>query len=93
MPEQLWFTQILNNLFASPATSFLRMLHIEPKYPTAPISNSFSMELIVFGLLLVIFLLVRSRLSVDSPGFLQNAFEGVEGFVLGQSREIIVHHS
>jgi F-type H+-transporting ATPase subunit a len=92
MPEQLWFTHILNGLFAEPATAFLRMLHIEPKYPAAPISDSFSMEFLVFLFLLMVFVMLRSRLSVESPGALQHAFEGIEGFVLGQSHEIIGHH-
>ena len=91
MSEQLWFTQILNHLLASPVTAFLRTLHIEPKHPSAPIPDSFAMELLVFGFLLVVFLMVRSRLSVESPGGLQHAFEGIEGFVLGQSHEIIGH--
>jgi F-type H+-transporting ATPase subunit a len=93
MPEQLWFTAILNRLFASPVTSFLRALHHEPRHPAAPISNSFAMEILVFAFLLILFLLLRSRLSVDRPGALQHIFEGVEGFVLGQSNEIIGHHS
>lgn len=93
MPEQLWFTQILNHLLAGPVTTSLRMLHIQPKYPAAPISNSFSMELLVFIFLLVVFLLLRSRLSVESPGGLQHSFESIEGFVLSQSHEIIGHHS
>jgi F-type H+-transporting ATPase subunit a len=91
--EQLWFTKILNHLFSAPVTSFLRTLHIEPKYPQAPISNSFAMELLVFAFLLTLFLLLRSRLSVESPGGLQHSFEALEGFVLSQSREIIGHHS
>jgi F-type H+-transporting ATPase subunit a len=93
MPEQLWFTEFLNGLFHGPVTAFLRMLHFEPKYPQAPISNSFAMELLVFGFLLALFLLLRSRLSVDSPGGLQHTFEAIEGFVLDQSHEIIGHHS
>src|SRR5215472_1105167 len=93
MPEQLWFTQILNHLFGGPVTAFLRAIHIEPKYPSQPIPNSFSMELLVFIFLLVIFLWLRSRLSVESPGGLQHCFEGIEGFVLGQSHESIGHHS
>jgi F-type H+-transporting ATPase subunit a len=91
--EQLWFTEILNHLFAGPVTAFLRMLHIEPKHAQTPISNSFAMELLVFVFLVTIFLLVRSRLSVESPGGLQHSFEAVEDFVLSQSREIIGHHS
>jgi F-type H+-transporting ATPase subunit a len=93
MPERLWFTNLLNSLFAEPVTAFLRMLHIEPKHAQAPISDSFSMELLVFFFLIALFLLLRSRLSVESPGGLQHSFEVVEGFVLGQSQEIIGHHS
>jgi F-type H+-transporting ATPase subunit a len=93
MPEQLWFTKILNGLLHGPVTSLLRLCHFEPKYPQAPIANSFAMELLVFAFLITVFLLLRSRLSVDSPGGLQHAFEGLEGFVLDQSREIIGHHS
>ena len=93
MPEQLWFTEILNHLFASPVTSLLRQIGIEPKHPTAPIPNSLAMELLVFLFLLILFLVVRSRLSVESPSGLQHAFEGVEGFIKNQSNEIIGHHS
>jgi F-type H+-transporting ATPase subunit a len=93
MPEQLWLTQILNHLLAGPVTAVLRAVHFEPKYPSAPISNSFAMELLVFTILLLLFFLLRSRLSVDSPGGLQHVFESVEGFVQGQSEEIIGHHS
>jgi F-type H+-transporting ATPase subunit a len=93
MPEQLWFTEILNRLFAGPVTALLGWLGFTPKHPEAPITNAFAMELLVFFFLLTIFLLARSRLSVDSPGNLQHVFEGIEGFVLDQSREIIGQHS
>jgi F-type H+-transporting ATPase subunit a len=93
MHEQLWFTALLNQLFAGPVTVLLRTLHIEPKYPAAPIPNSVAMELLVFMFLVIVFALVRSRLSVDKPGALQHIFEGAHGFVQGQSHEIIGHHS
>lgn len=93
MPEQLWFTEILNRLFASRVTLLLRAMHIEPKHPAAPIPNSLAMEILVFSFLLILFLLLRSRLSVDRPGALQHVFEGVEGFIQSQSNEIIGHHS
>jgi F-type H+-transporting ATPase subunit a len=93
MHEQLWFTALLNHLFAGPVTGLLRTLHLEPKYPDAPIANSVAMELLVFVFLVIVFALVRSRLSVDRPGALQHIFEGAHGFVQGQSHEIIGHHS
>jgi F-type H+-transporting ATPase subunit a len=93
MPEQLWFTEILNHLFASPVAGLLQALHIHPEYPQAPITNAVAMQLLVFLFLVVVFALVRTRLSVDSPGGLQHVFEGAHGFVEGQSQEIIGHHS
>jgi F-type H+-transporting ATPase subunit a len=93
MPEQLWFTQLLNHAFAAPVTALLRAVHMPPQYPQAPITNSVAMEVVVFGFLLVLFLLVRARLSVERPGALQHIFEGVHGFIEGQSEEIIGHHS
>jgi F-type H+-transporting ATPase subunit a len=93
MHEQLWFTALLNHLFAGPVAGLLRTLHLEPKYPDAPIANSVAMELLVFVFLVIVFALVRSRLSVDRPGALQHIFEGAHGFVQGQSHEIIGHRS
>jgi len=93
MPEQLWFTEILNRLFAGPVTGLLQALHINPEYPQAPITNAVAMQFLVFLFLVVLFALARVRLSVDNPGALQHVFEGAHGFVEGQSQEIIGHHS
>jgi len=93
MPEQLWITKILNHAFAGPVDALLRALHIEPQYSQAPITNAVAMEVIVFGFLLVLFILVRSRLSVENPGSLQHIFEGFNGFVEGQSHDVVGDHS
>ncbi len=93
MPEQLPFTALLNRIFAGPVTALLHALHIAPEYPKAPIPNGVAMEVLVVGILILLFLLVRARLSVDKPGALQHTFEGLHGFITGQSREIIGHHS
>jgi F-type H+-transporting ATPase subunit a len=93
MPEQLWITELLNRALHGPVTALLNALHLPPKYPQAPISNAVAMEFVVFAILLVLFLLVRARLSVDRPGALQHIFEGLHGFIEGQSHEVIWHHS
>ncbi len=93
MPEQLWFTGILNHAFAGPVDGLLRALHITPAYPQAPISNAVAMQVLVFAFLVAVFAILRSRISVDNPGALQHVFEGVHGFINGQSEEIIGHHS
>jgi F-type H+-transporting ATPase subunit a len=93
MPEQLLFTRLLNHWFAAPVTALLTMLHLPPQYPLAPITNAVAMEVLVVGFLLIVFIMVRSSLSVESPGGLQHMFEGINGFVEDQSRDVIGHHS
>lgn len=93
MPEQLPLTALLNKAFGGVANALLHALHIQPTFPQAPITNAVAMQILVFAVLLLVFILVRSRLSVDSPGPLQHVFEGLHGFITDQSREIIGHHS
>lgn len=93
MPEQLWFTALLNHLLAGRVDAMLRALGIPPAYPQAPISNAVAMQILVTAFLILFFILVRSRLSVDEPGGLQHIMEGAEIFIKDQSREIIGPHS
>jgi len=93
MSEQLWFTALLNHWLAGPVTKLLEALDITPEHPQAPISNAFAMELLVVAFLILLFLLTRTRLSVDNPGALQHIFEGAHGFITGQAHEIIGHGS
>src|SRR5437868_14378807 len=92
MPEQLWFTELLNRYLAGPANSLLNAVHHPAAYPNAPINNFVAMEILVVGILFVFFVLVRARLSVESPGGLQHMMEGVYGFIDNQSHEIIEHN-
>lgn len=93
MPEQLLITRFLNHWFAAPVTALLTALHIHPEYPQVPITNAVAMEVLVAGFLLIVFIMVRSSLSVESPGGLQHMVEGLNGFIEGQSRDVIGHHS
>jgi F-type H+-transporting ATPase subunit a len=91
--EQLAFTALLNRLFGPPVLALLQALHIHPKHPARPISDSFAMELLVALLLTIFFIAVRTRLSVERPGGLQHTMEGIYGFVSNMADEVIGHHS
>jgi len=93
MPEQLWFTEILNHTVGTAVTGLMNVVGLHPKYPEAPIPNSVAMEVLVCLFLVVVFFIVRARLSVDRPGALQHTFEGLVGFIEGQSHEIVGPHS
>jgi F-type H+-transporting ATPase subunit a len=91
MPEQLWLTALLNKYLAGPANALLGVFHVHAAYPQAPFTNYVAMQLLVFVLLVVMFIVVRARLSVDSPGALQHMMEGINSFVVSQSHEVIGH--
>jgi len=91
--EQLPFTTLLNKYFGGIALTLLQALRIQPEHPKTPITNFVAMEILVAILLLLFFVLVRTRLSVESPGGLQHIIEGLHGFIQNQSGEIIGHHS
>ena len=90
--EQLAFTALLNRLFGAPVLALLQALHIHPKHPATPITNSFAMELLVVLLLTIFFIAVRMRLSVERPGALQHTMEGIDGFVNNLASETISQH-
>jgi len=90
--EQLAFTALLNRLFGAPVLALLQALHIHPKYPATPITNSFAMELLVVLLLTIFFIAVRSRLSVERPGGLQQTMEFIDGFIHDLAGETISNH-
>ena len=91
--EQLAFTALLNRLFGPQVLALLQALHIHPKHPATPITNTFAMELLVVLLLTAFFIAVRAQLSVERPGGLQHTMEVISGFVSNMGDEVIGHHS
>ena len=91
MPDQLFLTSVLNHLFAAPVVKVLTLLHVSPEYASAPITNTFAMELLAFLLLLSYFIVVRFSLSVETPGAVQHVAEMTHEFVSNQGEEIIGH--
>jgi F-type H+-transporting ATPase subunit a len=91
MPTQLFFTKILNQLFAAPVDKLLAAVHVTPAFAQAPITNAVAMELLVFLLLVAYFLTVRVSLSVETPKGVQHLAEMTHEFVSGQGEQIIGH--
>ena len=89
MPTQLLFTEFLNHSFAGAANWLLQLVHVVPQYPRAPITNTFAMEILVFGLLIVYFIAVRLSLNVERPNGIQHLAEIINEFVKEQGEQII----
>jgi len=94
MQEQLWFTALLNKVLGGPINHLLQKLPtpFHPANPEAPITNAVAMEVLVVVILIVLFLMIRSRLSVEKPAGLQHAAEMLDEFVRSTCSDIIGHH-
>lgn len=71
----LGVTKLVNALLGKPALALLALLHITPGNAQYPITNSFSMELLVVLLAAIFFLWLKARISVDRPGATQQTME------------------
>lgn len=91
MPEQLWFTRILNLLFAKPLDAALAMLGLHPAAAAAPISNAIAMEILVALIIGLFAAWLASRLSVDRPQAWQQAIEVGWVGLEEHSEEVIGH--
>jgi F-type H+-transporting ATPase subunit a len=91
-----WITQTLNHYFGSAVLALLSVLHIRPEHPDMPIPEHVAMALVVLVLGTVLALIVRSRLSVDRPGTIQQVAEMLitnpMGFGVRDLLEENVHH-
>src|ERR1035441_6447923 len=91
MPTQILFTRFLNAHFAAQVDRLLAAFRIHPANPSAPFTDTFSMELLLFGLLLLFFIAVRLTLSVEKPQPAQHMAELLHEFVSEQGESIIGH--
>jgi F-type H+-transporting ATPase subunit a len=89
MHDENPFTALLNRYFGDLATRLLHAVHVQPYNAQAPITEIFAMEILVLGLLLIFFVLVRISLNVENPGPIQQIAEMLHGFVSGQADSII----
>ena len=90
--RELALTALFNQYLAAPTDAMLGALGITPEHPKHPWPNWLVMEILVVVLLMVIAALVRSRLSAENPGKLQQLFELIYEFVSNTISEVGVHH-
>lgn len=86
-----FITRLLNHWFGAPVDAVLEKLGIHPANPAHPINNTLTLELIVFTGLVLFFILVRARLSVEKPGKAQHLAEMVHEFVSSQAEQVMGH--
>ena len=92
MPEhELWITKLFNDYLASPANEILILAGQTANNPARPWVNFIAMEILVALIIVVLFAILRSGLSMDKPGKLQHVWEVIYDFLHGQTHEVIGH--
>src|SRR5713226_7637078 len=96
MPEreaELWTTVLFNRYLAGPLDFLLTAVRRPPADPAHPWENWITMEILVVVIIMVLFAMLRSRLSPERPGKLQIMFEAIYNFVAGQAHDAVEHGS
>jgi len=93
MEHELWITAIVNDYLAGVGSAILNLAGQHAENPARPWTNYMVMQILVAILVMVVFALMRSRLSMDRPGKMQHVFEAVYGFLHDQTEEAAGHHS
>jgi F-type H+-transporting ATPase subunit a len=90
MPEnEIWLTRLFNDYLPAVGNAALQLVG---KHGVArPWANFIVMQILVVALLMVIFAILRTRLSVDKPGGLQHICELFYEFVRGQAEDQVGH--
>lgn len=70
-----WITRAVNGLLGPLAHSLLSALHIKPENPSLPIPQHIVMGILVLLVGTILAIVLRSRLSVERPGALQQVAE------------------
>jgi F-type H+-transporting ATPase subunit a len=74
-PHISWLTVFVNKLLGGAAMALLQLLHVKPNNPATPIPEHVVMAGVVFVIVVIGSLILKSRLSVERPGAFQQCCE------------------
>jgi F-type H+-transporting ATPase subunit a len=92
MPEhELWLTRLFNDHLAGLGNWLLSLVRAHAENPARPWANFITMELLVAAIIVVVFAILRPRLSMDRPGKMQHVFEVLYTFLHSETHDNIGH--
>ena len=89
MEHESWLTALFDKFLAGPANMALSWVGLKAADPAHPWADYVTMEILVALIIVVLFALLRSRLSSERPGAFQHTFELIYNFLVGQSDEAV----
>ncbi len=91
MEHEIWLTALFNQYLSGPANTMLSWVGMKAEDPAHPWANYVTMEILVAAIIVIVFALLRPRLSKDRPGKFQHIFELIFGFLSDQTDDVVGH--
>jgi len=88
--HELGLTALFNDHLAGAGNALTSIVGLPAQ--DRPWANWAVMEILVALVIMALFAILRSRISMDKPGGLQHIFEIIYEFLHGQTEEIVGHH-
>lgn len=88
--EAFWLTTVLNDHLAGVGNTFLGLVGMQPQ--ARPWADFVTLQIAVVAVIVVVFALLKPRLSADRPGVFQHLFEVVYTFLRGESQGQVGEH-
>jgi F-type H+-transporting ATPase subunit a len=86
---ELWITKLFNDYLPGAGNTLIGIVGMAPE--ARPWANFVTMQLVVAAIIIVLFALLKPRLSADHPGKLQHTCELVYDFLREQADEQVGH--
>jgi len=87
--HEIWLTKLFNDHLAGLGNAILSGVGLATS--TRPWANFVTMQILVAAIMVLLFLTLRSRLSVDKPGKMQQTFEVIYEFLRHESEDQVGH--
>jgi F-type H+-transporting ATPase subunit a len=91
MEHELWITALFNDHLAWLGNAILNLFGQHARNPARPWVNFMTMQILVALLVVVVFAILRTRLSMARPGKMQHIFEVFHTFLHDQAEEAAGH--
>ena len=89
--HEIWLTRLFNDNLASLGNWLLALVSVHAENPARPWANFITMQILVAAIIILLFALLRPRLSMDRPGKAQHISETVYAFLRGEASDNIGH--
>ncbi len=89
--HEAFLTKLFNMWFGGLGNTLLALFGMKAENAAEPWADFMVMQILVAVLIIALFVLLRGSLSVDKPGALQQIFEGIHGFIAGESEGQVGH--